>query len=235
MAAKKDDEFLIVNRRTGKALQATGLENGRPVCQAEITRSDAQVWYSTEATGGIKLTNKAASKVLDVMYGGNEDGTWAQTWEDVGGESQAWKLTGRAYKVISHVASGKVLDIENMSDEEGAHAQLWEDIGGENQQWKLVPLKEETVKVTKSAPKTAAKKTAAKKQTPAKKSAAVKTAGKQVITEKKTKTAKSAPKTAPKTTPKAASKDKAPGETAATGTAAKEPKKTEKKAAENEA
>lgn len=227
MAAKKDVEFLIVNCRTGKALQATGLENGRPVCQAEITKSDAQIWYSTDTHGGIKLMNKAASKALDVMYGGKEDGTWAQTWEDVGGESQVWKLTGRAKKVISHVASGKVLDIENMSDEEGAHAQLWEDLGGENQQWKLDPIKEETVPVTKSIKKPAEKKVAAKRRAPAKKSAASNTADKQVKTEKKTKAAKPATKAAPK--------DKAPGKSATAGAVDKEPKDANKKANENEA
>lgn len=227
MAAKKDDEFLIVNRRTGKALQATGLENGRPVSQAEITKSDAQIWCSADTEGGTKLMNKAASKVLDVMYGGNEDGTWAQTWEDVGGESQVWKLTGRVYKVITHAASGKVLDIENISDEDGAHAQLWEELGGENQQWKLVPLKEETVSVTKGVQKPAVKKAAVKKQAPAKKSATAKTAEKQVKTEKKSKAAKPATKAAPKV--------KAPSKTATSKAAEKEPKKTDKKADEKEA
>lgn len=55
-----------------------------------------------EAEGGIKLFNKACGKVLDVMQGGTADGTWAQTWEDVGGESQLWQLVNvsSTYKKI---------------------------------------------------------------------------------------------------------------------------------------
>ena len=33
-ALEKQDEVLIVNRRTGKALQCTGLDNGQVVVQA---------------------------------------------------------------------------------------------------------------------------------------------------------------------------------------------------------
>ena len=92
MAGKKATEFMIVNRRTGKALQATGLDNGLVVEQAEPAGTDAQTWTSVETEGGIKLFNKACGKVLDVMQGGAADGTWAQTWEDVNGESQLWQL-----------------------------------------------------------------------------------------------------------------------------------------------
>ena len=87
MAGKKTAEFMIVNRRSGKALQATGLDNGLVVEQREPVKADAQIWTSVEAEGGVKLFNKACGKVLDVMQGGTADGTWAQTWEDVGGES----------------------------------------------------------------------------------------------------------------------------------------------------
>lgn len=193
MAMKKDAEFLIVNRRTGKALQATGIENGRVVSQAEITKADPQIWYSVTVKGGVKLKNKAASKVLDVMLGGTDNGTWAQTWEDVGGDSQIWKLTGRTYKTISHIVSGKVLDIENISEDEGANAQLWEDLSGENQQWKLVPLQESSETVSKTAKKPAARKPAAKKTAVVKTS--VPSAARSAKTAKKAKTAGAAAKT----------------------------------------
>ena len=48
MAGKKTAEFMIVNRRSGKALQATGLENGLVVEQAEPAKTEAQVWTSVE-------------------------------------------------------------------------------------------------------------------------------------------------------------------------------------------
>ena len=165
MAAKKAAEFRIVNRRSGKALQATGLENGLVVEQAEISKSDAQLWYTVENGDMVKVFNKASGKVLDVMANGTVNGTWAQTWEDVDGESQFWKLvTVRpSYRKLLHVMSGKVLDIADMSEEDGAPAQIWEDVNGENQQWKLVAEEAEKTTVTKTVKKPAAKKTAAKK------------------------------------------------------------------------
>lgn len=142
---KKDAEFMIVNRRTGKALGVTGSENGQGVDQRSPQGTDAQIWRKIETGGGIKLENKAAGKVLDVMMGGTQDGTWAQIWADAEGESQFWRFAGGMYKKLVHVASGKVLDIADMSDEEGAHAQIWTDLGGENQQWKLVVTEEEVL------------------------------------------------------------------------------------------
>ena len=132
MAAKKAAEFRIVNRRSGKALQATGLENGLVVEQAEISKSDAQLWYTVENGDMVKVFNKASGKVLDVMANGTVNGTWAQTWEDVDGESQFWKLvTVRpSYRKLLHVMSGKVLDIADMSEEDGAPAQIWDDVNG---------------------------------------------------------------------------------------------------------
>ena len=161
MASKK--EVMIVNRRSKKALQATGLDNGQVVEQAAATGADNQLWTIVEAEGGVKLFNKANGKVLDVMQGGTADGTWAQTWEDVGGESQLWTVENvtPTYKKLIHVLSGKALDIVDMSDEDGAPAQIWESVDGEGQQWKLVS----------SAPKAAAKtgkKPAAKKAPAAK-------------------------------------------------------------------
>ena len=162
MAGKKTAEFMIVNRRSGKALQATGLDNGLVVEQREPVKADAQIWTSVEAEGGIKLFNKACGKVLDVMQGGTADGTWAQTWEDVGGESQLWQLVNvsSTYKKIVNVHSGKALDIVDMSSEDGAPAQIWESVEGEGQQWKFVSTQEKAPAKTvrKTAPKKAAPK-----------------------------------------------------------------------------
>ena len=119
MAGKKTAEFMIVNRRSGKALQATGLDNGLVVEQAEPAKTDAQTWTSLETEGGVKFFNKACGKVLDVMANGTANGTWVQTWEDVDGESQLWKLVtvSPTYKKIVNVMADKALDIVDMSDE----------------------------------------------------------------------------------------------------------------------
>ena len=166
MASKK--EVMIVNRRSKKALQATGLDNGQVVEQAAATGADNQLWTIVEAEGGVKLFNKANGKVLDVMQGGTADGTWAQTWEDVGGESQLWTVENvtPTYKKLIHVLSGKALDIVDMSDEDGAPAQIWESVDGEGQQWKLVSSAPKAA--TKTVKKPAAKKApAAKAEKPA--------------------------------------------------------------------
>lgn len=165
MAAKKITEFMIVNRRTGKALQASGQENGLAVVQAAPTGEDSQLWTQEDGGDSVRLVNKASRKVLDVMQGGTENGAWAQIWEDVDGESQRWQIVKvtATYKKLWNVQSGKVLDIVHMSDEEGAAAQIWEDVDGVGQQWKFVPAgKEESPKAaTKTVRKPAAKRTRA--------------------------------------------------------------------------
>lgn len=90
MAGKKTAEFMIVNRRSGKALQATGLDqpHGSGAGRAPA-KTDAQTWTSLETEGGVKFFNKACGKVLDVMANGTANGTWVQTWEDVDGEMPA--------------------------------------------------------------------------------------------------------------------------------------------------
>ncbi len=159
MAGKKTAEFMIVNRRSGKALQATGLDNGLVVEQAEPAKTDAQTWSMVETQGGVKLFNKACGKVLDVMANGTVNGTWVQTWEDVDGESQLWQLVtvSPTYKKLVNVMADKALDIVDMSDEDGAPAQIWESVEGEGQQWKFVSTqpKAATKTVRKTAPKKA--------------------------------------------------------------------------------
>ena len=228
MAGKKTAEFMIVNRRSGKALQATGLDNGLVVEQAEPAKTDAQTWTSLETEGGVKFFNKACGKVLDVMQGGTADGTWAQTWEDVGGESQLWQLVNvsSTYKKIVNVHSGKALDIVDMSSEDGAPAQIWESVDGEGQQWKFVSTapKAATKTVRKPAAKKAAQekpaakgsrsaKAAAAKEETALKAEPAKAMKKQEESPKALKKQEEAPKTltkaepAPKKAPRKATKE----------------------------
>lgn len=221
MAVKKTVEFMIVNRRSGKALQATGLDNGLVVEQATAVGSDAQLWTSVKTDDSVKLFNKGCGKVLDVMQGGFSNGTWAQTWEDVDGETQKWKVVNvtSTYKKLVNAASGKALDIVDMSDEDGAPAQIWEDVEGIGQQWKFVsasPKTEtKTVKkpVAKKSEKTPAKAKAAPKATAAKVEAAKTTAKKAVETAIKAEPQKAITKAAEKpkaVAAKAAAADKKP-------------------------
>lgn len=174
----KQEEMMIVNRRTGKALQSTGPDDGQLVEQAAPNGSDAQLWTAVKEGKAVKLVNKASGKVLDVMHGGTEAGTWTQIWEDVGGDSQLWqwvKVTA-TYKKLMNVQSGKVLDIVDMREDDGAPTQIWDDVEGEGQQWKLVAPTDGKVSVRKGA----AKKAEAKKDAePAKDEEAVKPASKK--------------------------------------------------------
>lgn len=153
---EKKEDLLIVNRRTGKALQCAGTENGNVVEQAAVTGSDAQLWTPVKVgRSAVKLLNKQSGKVLDVMHGSTEAGAWAQVWDDVAdGGSQLWQLKGTVtYKKLINVQSGKVLDIVDMRDDDGAPAQLWEDVDGAGQQWKLVEPQAESQAQAEPAPK----------------------------------------------------------------------------------
>lgn len=168
--------YLIINRRSGKAIRATGLDNGLVVEQAKITYADSELWTIKKTKTGSIITNKAAAKVLDVMQGGTENGTWVQTWENLSGESQLWdvRASSRGYKKITNIMADKVLDIKDLGDEDGTPAQIWENIGGENQEWKLEEFpKSETVEKVKKPVKKAVV-----KETPAKSVKATKTATK---------------------------------------------------------
>lgn len=162
MASRETKEnLLIINRRTGKALQSTGLDDGMVVEQAAITGGDAQLWTPVKVGKNVKLRNKQSGKVLDVMHGGTEAGTWAQTWKDVDGDSQLWQLVRvtATYKKLMNVQSGKMLDIVDMRDDDGAPAQIWDDVDGVGQQWKLA----EPQAVIKAGAKPAPKKRAPRK------------------------------------------------------------------------
>ncbi len=153
---EKKEDLLIINRRTGKALQCAGTENGNVVEQAAVTGSDAQLWTPVKVgRSAVKLLNKQSGKVLDVMHGSTEAGAWAQVWDDVAdGGSQLWQLKGTVtYKKLINVQSGKVLDIVDMRDDDGAPAQLWEDVDGAGQQWKLVEPQAEAQAQAEPAPK----------------------------------------------------------------------------------
>lgn len=173
MAAKeKLEAMMIMNRRTGKVLQSTGLDNGQVVEQAAPTGADAQLWTQVKSGEGVKLFNKASGKVLDVMHGGTEAGSWAQTWEDVDGGSQLWqfvKVTA-TYKKLLNVQSAKVLDIVDMREDDGAPAQLWDDVDGAGQQWKLVSP--DAKSAPENAPAESVEKPAVKKPAPRKRSTA---------------------------------------------------------------
>ena len=163
MAPRRTAEFMIVNRRSKKALQVTGAGDGLVVEQHTPTGEDNQVWTKEKTGTCVKLINKGTGKVLDVMNEGTVNGTWAQTWRDVDGASQQWKIIDVTitYKKLLNVRANKVLDVVDMSSEDGAPAQIWEDVDGVGQQWKLVQVNKPEKQEKKPTAKKPAKKKAA--------------------------------------------------------------------------
>ena len=86
--------YLIVNRKTGKALTAESkAENAGVVEQFFLTHEDNQLWMLEEAGKGTwKLVCKDSGKCLDVISGGDVDGAWVHQWDYVGGATQQWTL-----------------------------------------------------------------------------------------------------------------------------------------------
>ncbi len=175
----KKEDMLIINRRTGKALQCAGAENGDVAVQAEVNGSDAQLWSPVGTGRTFKLRNKLSGKVLDVVGGGTEAGARAQIWDDVAdGHSQVWqwlKVTA-TYRKLMNTQSGKVLDIVDMREDDGAPAQIWDDVDGAGQQWKLVesstaPAEEEAPQ--EEAPQEEAPQEEAPKKRPSRKAKAL--------------------------------------------------------------
>ena len=159
---------MIVNRRSKKALQVTGLTDGLVVEQHTPTGESSQVWTKVKSGTCVKFINKATGKVLDVMNEGTVNGTWAQTWRDVDGASQQWKIVDvtMTYKKLLNVRANKVLDVVDMSSEDGAPAQIWEDVDGVGQQWKLVQVNKPEKREEKKPAKKPAKKAAAEAVNP---------------------------------------------------------------------
>lgn len=137
MADKKGKEVIIINRRSGKALQPETTENGAAVLQTEITGAPEQIWYTEKTDGGTRLIHKASGKALDLIYGGTGSGTGVHIWEKTDAPGQLWKITGGVSRKVTNPAAAKVLDIRDMSEQDGAPAQIWDDVGGENQRWRF--------------------------------------------------------------------------------------------------
>ena len=133
MAGKKTAEFMIVNRRSGKALQATGLDNGLVVEQAEPAKTDAQTWSMRGNPGRRQAFQQG------LRQGAGRDGKRHRERHlgaDLGrrGRRKPAVEAGDCYplpiKSWSTSWPDKALDIVDMSDEDGAPAQIWERRGG---------------------------------------------------------------------------------------------------------
>ena len=138
----QDGAYRFFNANTGLSLDIAygGTANGT-WANGWDEESDSQLWRVEIASRGYrKLTNVKAGKVLDIAFMSMEAGIPAQIWEDVGGETQEWKIVeypsaeaaaliaGTELKAVAKKAaanSGKLIDsAENvLSDMAGMAAE----------------------------------------------------------------------------------------------------------------
>ncbi|WP_099205596.1 RICIN domain-containing protein [Scatolibacter rhodanostii] len=142
MAAKVMKEFLMINKRSGKALQVDSVENGSLVLQEEPQNNKNQIWILKKDENGTRIIHKASGKALDLILGVTESGTNLHIWEESDVPTQLWRITGGVSRKVANLAASKVLDIADISDTSGAYAQIWEDVGGENQRWRFLSSEE---------------------------------------------------------------------------------------------
>ena len=86
-----DGQYRIRNRFTGKVmdLAMSGVVNGTWVHQWSATTGAGQRWEVVPAGSGVKLHNVLADKVLDLVGLRMDNGTQAQIWQDVNGETRS--------------------------------------------------------------------------------------------------------------------------------------------------
>lgn len=84
--------FRLVNEASGRALHATGTNNGANVTQLNISSSDRQLWAIEEVSPGVfELTNKDAGRLLEAF--GTAEDTSATLFSDNDNDWQRWSFT----------------------------------------------------------------------------------------------------------------------------------------------
>lgn len=131
--------FKIVNRNSGKALDAGGTANGTQITQWTYSGANNQRWTLLDrGSSQFSIIGVASGKALEANGSGTANGTKIQLWTYGGGNNQKWKFTatsGGFYRVTPVHASGGCLDVNGNSTANGALVQLWTYGGGNNQQW----------------------------------------------------------------------------------------------------
>ena len=133
--------YRIINRNSGKALDATGnaTANGTQIEQWTYGGGNNQRWTLTNLTGSqYKIIGVQSGRALDVYNSGTANGTKIELWDYNAGNSQKWTLAGTDsgnYRLTPASATGSCLDVSGASTADGALVQLWTYGGSSNQQW----------------------------------------------------------------------------------------------------
>lgn len=135
--------FRIVNRNSGKAMDANGngTTDGTQIIQWTYGGGNNQRWTLQDRGGSqFSIIGVASGKALDVNNSDTANGTKVQLWTYGGGNNQKFTFAGTSggyYRITPVHASGACLDVNAASTADGATVQLWSYNGGNNQQWTL--------------------------------------------------------------------------------------------------
>jgi galactan endo-1,6-beta-galactosidase len=137
-----DGTYKIINRNSGKALDAfgQGITNGTPVDQFTYNATSNQKWTVTNlGNGQYSIADVQSGRLLDVTGASTANGALVDTWASNGGSNQKWTIaaTSGGYYSVESVKSGKALDVVGGAATNGAPVDQWTYTGGANQQWEF--------------------------------------------------------------------------------------------------
>lgn len=133
--------FKVLNRNSGKALDATGngTADGTQIIQWTYGGGNNQRWTLLDrGSSQFSIIGVASGKALDVNNNSAVNGSKIQLWTYSGGNNQKWTFTatsGGFYRVTPVHATGSCLEVNGNSAADGALVDLWSYTGGNNQQW----------------------------------------------------------------------------------------------------
>ncbi|PRX01317.1 UNVERIFIED_ORG: ricin-type beta-trefoil lectin protein [Actinomadura viridilutea] len=137
--------YVLVNRRSGKALDVYNLATGDGARITQWTRNDQyqQQWrFVASGDGYYRIMSRHSGKVLDVQGFSTANGAPIVQWTDLNGANQQWRLADSPNGYVRFISrhSGKALEVQGGSTENNANIVQYDDWGGDNQQWQLVPV-----------------------------------------------------------------------------------------------
>ncbi|WP_436499187.1 RICIN domain-containing protein [Actinokineospora sp. HUAS TT18] len=141
----KGTTFLLVNRRSGKAIDVPNgsTANGTALIQYTQHGSPNQRWRLADLGGGIySAKNVNSDLAADVGGGSSADDAAIIQWPYGGSTNQQWMLSdlGTGYFKIVNVRSGKVIGVRGNSLTNSAAIVQQTDTNDLSQQWSLVAV-----------------------------------------------------------------------------------------------
>ena len=139
-----EGEFNIVNRYSGKVMDAPSVNEGQSIIQWTKNGGENQKWAIENMGGGeYRIVNFGSGKPLDNPSSSRTPGTNVIIWTDNGGYNQRWHVIKTAsgfYRIVNVQSSGKSLEIANASAADGAGVVIGNFGYGEHQEWELLPI-----------------------------------------------------------------------------------------------